>query len=100
MSEQEKTDNQENVNEIKIKFLEDPELILQIAAVAAETAEAIQDIAPQIELLARVNLAKSFIQYSAGKTSFDAAAFERAWTYLNGDNLEQKPEQSPQNPNK
>jgi len=69
-------------SEIRLKFLEDPELLLQVAGVAAETAESIQDIPLQIELLSRVTLAKSFISLQHGKASFDQATFENVWRFL------------------
>ena len=63
-----------------------PEMIVDVISMLTETAQSIQEIGPQIELLSRVTLARSFLQLTGGAVTFDAASFERAWKYLSGDN--------------
>jgi len=67
-----------------------PEMIMEAISMFSETAQSIQEIGPQIELLSRVTLARSFLQLTGGAVTFDAAAFERAWKYLS-DNEPQTP---------
>jgi len=69
-----------------------PEMIMEVISMLSETAVSIQEIGPQIELLSRVTLARSFLQLSNGAVTFDAAAFERVWKYLS--------DNEPQNPRK
>ena len=68
-------------------LLTDPEVFQTALNAILETVENIGDIAPQIELSSRANLAKSFIVFNAetGRFDFDNAAFENAWKYLTKD---------------
>jgi hypothetical protein len=59
-----------------------PDILMDALSMAADTAESIQDIPLQIELLSRVTLAKSFISLQNGKANFDQATFENVWRFL------------------
>lgn len=78
----------ENLEQLKApsfsELLTDPEVFQTALNAIMETVENIGDIAPQIELTSRVNLAKSFIFHNAetGRFDFDNVSFENCWKYL------------------
>lgn len=101
MNLSEKNDATENNPKTILGFTEGSKNIEDLLAAASGPASdvlnALTDIPAQIEHLARVNLAKSFIFREAdGSFNFDEAAFQKLWEHLStiddtndGDNPEQ-----------
>lgn len=65
-----------------------------LAAVGMEISEFGENLLAQLELIARVSLAKAFIAEKTGVQGryFDAQGYERAWAYLQGDTYETPPQ--------
>jgi hypothetical protein len=70
----------------------DPETV---AAIGIGLSDFGENLLAQLELIARVNLARAFIGPAQAANSgrfFDAPGFERAWAYLQGETVETPPQ--------
>lgn len=65
-----------------------------LAAIGMAINEFGENLLAQLELIARVSLAKAFIAEKTGVQGryFDAQGYERAWAYLQGDTYETPPQ--------
>jgi hypothetical protein len=68
-----------------------PENLVALGMVLSEFGE---NLLANLELIARVSLAKAFIAEKTGVQGryFDAQGYERAWAYLQGDTYETPPQ--------